>query len=84
MEVIWKLISYYWLCFIFSNQETFEFLNILQVHGFPKVMGVLTHLDQFKDAKKLRNTKQHLKHRFWTEIYDGAKLFYLSGLIHGR
>lgn len=66
------------------EMETFEFLNILQVHGFPKVMGVLTHLDKFKDAKKLRKTKQHLKHRFWTEIYDGAKLFYLSGLIHGK
>lgn len=65
-------------------QETFEFLNILQVHGFPKVMGVLTHLDKFKDVKKLRKTKQRLKHRFWTEIYDGAKLFYLSGLIHGK
>ncbi|KAL6194280.1 hypothetical protein ACLB2K_035364 [Fragaria x ananassa] len=66
------------------EMETFEFLNILQVHGFPKVMGVLTHLDNFKDAKKLRKTKQHLKHRFWTEIYDGAKLFYLSGLIHEK
>ncbi|XP_024157177.1 ribosome biogenesis protein BMS1 homolog isoform X1 [Rosa chinensis] len=66
------------------EMETFEFLNILQVHGFPKVMGVLTHLDKFKDAKKLRKTKQHLKHRFWTEIYDGAKLFYLSGLIHEK
>ncbi|KAB2615160.1 ribosome biogenesis protein bms1-like [Pyrus ussuriensis x Pyrus communis] len=66
------------------EMETFEFLNILQVHGFPKVMGVLTHLDKFKDVKKLRKTKQHLKHRFWTEIYDGAKLFYLSGLIHGK
>ncbi|XP_039689953.1 ribosome biogenesis protein BMS1 homolog isoform X3 [Medicago truncatula] len=66
------------------EMETFEFLNILQVHGFPKVMGVLTHLDGFKDVKKLRKTKQRLKHRFWTEIYDGAKLFYLSGLIHGK
>ncbi|KNA09833.1 hypothetical protein SOVF_149750 isoform B [Spinacia oleracea] len=66
------------------EMETFEFLNVMQVHGFPKVMGVLTHLDQFKDVKKLRKTKQRLKHRFWTEIYDGAKLFYLSGLIHGK
>ncbi|KAH9611759.1 hypothetical protein KSS87_009023 [Heliosperma pusillum] len=66
------------------EMETFEFLNIMQVHGFPKVMGVLTHLDQFKDVKKLRKTKQRLKHRFWTEIYDGAKLFYLSGLQHGK
>lgn len=68
----------------FLVQETFEFLNIMQNHGFPKVMGVLTHLDKFKDVKKLRKTKQKLKHRFWTEIYDGAKLFYLSGLIHGK
>lgn len=66
------------------EMETFEFLNVMQVHGFPKVMGVLTHLDKFKDVKKLRKTKQRLKHRFWTEIYDGAKLFYLSGLIHGK
>ncbi|KAJ3682923.1 hypothetical protein LUZ60_013150 [Juncus effusus] len=66
------------------EMETFEFLNIMQVHGFPKVMGVLTHLDGFKDVKKLRKTKQRLKHRFWAEIMHGAKLFYLSGLIHGK
>ncbi|XP_024524111.1 ribosome biogenesis protein bms1 [Selaginella moellendorffii] len=66
------------------EMETFEFLNLLQVHGFPKVMGVLTHLDKFKDVKALRKTKKQLKSRFWTEIYDGAKLFYLSGLIHGK
>ncbi|XP_073159506.1 uncharacterized protein [Henckelia pumila] len=66
------------------EMESFEFLNILQNHGFPRVMGVLTHLDKFKDVKKLKKTKQRLKHRFWTEIYDGAKLFYLSGLIHGK
>ncbi|KAL9261578.1 Ribosome biogenesis protein BMS1-like protein [Drosera capensis] len=66
------------------EMETFEFLNIMQVHGFPRVMGVLTHLDGFKDVKKLRKTKKLLKHRFWTEIYHGAKLFYLSGLIHGK
>ncbi|KAK8445986.1 hypothetical protein SEVIR_9G418700v4 [Setaria viridis] len=66
------------------EMDTFEFLNIMQVHGFPKVMGVLTHLDKFKDVKKLRKTKQRLKHRFWAEIKEGAKLFYLSGLIHGK
>ena len=43
--------------------ETFEFLNVCQVHGFPKIMGVLTHLDMFKDAKKLKQTKKKLKHR---------------------
>lgn len=95
---------------------------LLQVHGFPKVMGVLTHLDGFKvscpraatkcclcgltptgmavpellacgpwhtdlqsthrasspapqhpqDNKALKKTKKALKHRFWTEIYQGA------------
>lgn len=66
------------------EMETFEFLNVLQAHGFPKVMGILTHLDQFKNAKTLRNTKKRLKQRFWTEVCDGAKVFYLSGLINGK
>ena len=25
-----------------------------------------------------------MQHRFWTEIYSGAKLFYISGMVHGR
>jgi len=66
------------------EMETFEFLNILQVHGFPKVMGVLTHLDGFKDVKALKKTKKALKHRFWSEIYPGAKLFYLSGIKNAK
>jgi ribosome biogenesis protein BMS1 len=66
------------------HQETFEFLNIIQSHGFPKVIGVLTHLDLIKKAATLRDTKKTLKKRFWTEIYDGAKLFYLSGILNGR
>jgi ribosome biogenesis protein BMS1 len=66
------------------EMETFEFLNVLQTHGFPKVMGVFTHLDEFKTAKNLRKTKKLLKHRFWTEIYDGAKMFYFSGVINGK
>ena len=66
------------------EMETFEFLNILQVHGFPKVMGVLTHLDSFRDSKRLKKTKKALKQRFWTEIAQGAKLFYLSGMVHGQ
>jgi len=64
--------------------ETFEFLNQLQLHGFPKVVGVLTHLDSFKANKQLQNTKKALKHRFWTEIYKGAKLFDMSGIINGK
>eukprot|EP00929_Paragymnodinium_shiwhaense_P049994 TRINITY_DN251_c0_g4_i1.p1 TRINITY_DN251_c0_g4~~TRINITY_DN251_c0_g4_i1.p1 ORF type:complete len:1096 (+),score=370.58 TRINITY_DN251_c0_g4_i1:146-3433(+) len=64
--------------------ETFEFISILQNHGFPRVIGVLTHLDDFKDSKQVRKVKKTLKHRFWTEIYEGAKLFYFSGLQYGR
>ena len=65
------------------EMETFEFLNVLQVHGFPRVMGVLTHLDGFRDGKRLRRVKKTLKQRFWLEIHEGAKLFYLSGLANG-
>ncbi|XP_058461348.1 ribosome biogenesis protein BMS1 homolog [Malaya genurostris] len=66
------------------EMEIFEFLNICQVHGMPKIMGILTHLDTIKTAKAVKMQKKTLKHRFWTEVYDGAKLFYLSGLIHGE
>ncbi|KAL4080833.1 DUF663-domain-containing protein [Scleroderma citrinum] len=66
------------------EMDTFEFLNILQAHGFPKVIGVLTHLDLIKKQSTLRSTKKAIKKRFWTEIYQGAKLFYLSGVLNGR
>ena len=92
------------------EMETFEFLNMLQLHGFPKVIGVLTHLDKFKVRsmhiyhcdietyslfipyfaensqanKSLQKTKKALKHRFWTEIYDGAKMFDFSGIVNGK
>lgn len=66
------------------EMEIFEFLNICQVHGMPRIMGVLTHLDLLKNAKQLKKVKKTLKQRFWTEVYAGAKLFYLSGLIHGE
>ncbi|KNC52613.1 uncharacterized protein AMSG_08477 [Thecamonas trahens ATCC 50062] len=66
------------------EMDTFEFLNIAQNHGFMKILGVLTHLDTFKDGKKQRKTRKRLKHRFWTEVYDGAKLFYLSSIQYGR
>ncbi|KAL7289737.1 hypothetical protein TKK_0016345 [Trichogramma kaykai] len=64
------------------EMDTFEFLSMCQVHGMPKVIGVLTHLDKFSNAKQMRKAKKELKHRFWQEIYAGAKLFYLSGMQH--
>lgn len=67
------------------EMETMEFLNIIAPHGMPSnVFGILTHLDLFKSQSILRTTKKRLKHRFWSELYSGAKLFYLSGVINGR
>lgn len=67
------------------EMETMEFLNIMATHGLPSnIFGILTHLDLFKSQSVLRTTKKRLKHRFWSELYQGAKLFYLSGVINGR
>jgi ribosome biogenesis protein BMS1 len=67
------------------EMETMEFLNVLAVSGMPgNVFGILTHLDLFKKQSTLRTAKKRLKHRFWSELYQGAKLFYLSGVINGR
>ena len=67
------------------EMETMEFLNALTASGMPgNVFGILTHLDLFKKQSTLRMAKKRLKHRFWSELYQGAKLFYLSGVINGR
>ena len=66
------------------EQETFEMLNVLQVHGFPKVMGILTHMDLFDKAKHIKRAKKTLKKRFEEESFAGAKLFHLSGCLRGR
>ena len=67
------------------EMETMEFLNALSTSGMPgNVFGILTHLDLFKKQSTLRMAKKRLKHRFWSELYHGAKLFYLSGVVNGR
>lgn len=67
------------------EMETMEFLNILSNTGMPgNVFGILTKLDLFKKPDALKTQKKRLKHRFWSELYQGAKLFYLSGVINGR
>ena len=67
------------------EMETMEFLNVLSASGMPgNVFGLLTHLDLFRKQSTLRDTKKRLKHRFWSELYQGAKLFYLSGVVNGR
>ena len=57
------------------EMETFELINICQVHGMPKIMGVLSHMDLLKNDKAVRNTKKILKHRFWTEVYEVSVFF---------
>lgn len=67
------------------EMETMEFLNILAATGMPgNVFGVLTHLDLFQKPQALKDAKKRLKRRLWTELYQGAHLFYLSGVINGR
>lgn len=67
------------------EMETMEFLNVLSSSGMPgNVFGILTHLDLFRKPAALKEAKKRLKHRFWGELYQGAKLFFLSGVINGR
>ncbi|KAG9924665.1 DUF663-domain-containing protein, partial [Aureobasidium melanogenum] len=67
------------------EMETMEFLNVLSSSGMPgNVFGILTHLDLFRKQEALKAQKKRLKHRFWSELYSGAKLFYLSGVVNGR
>lgn len=65
------------------EMELFEFLNICQSHGFPKIMAILTHLDLLKSEAEKKKVKKEMKKRFWTEIYKGAKLFFATGVMHG-
>ncbi|GAA5872522.1 hypothetical protein JCM16303_004547 [Sporobolomyces ruberrimus] len=66
------------------EMETFEALSALSSHGLPKIISILTHLDLVKSPAALKAQKKRLKNRFWTEVYDGAKMFYLSGVMNGR
>ncbi|EPS36620.1 hypothetical protein H072_9899 [Dactylellina haptotyla CBS 200.50] len=67
------------------EMETMEFLNIMSTHGMASnIFGILTHLDLFRSPSTLQAAKKRLKHRFWSELYNGAKLFYLSGVMNGR
>jgi ribosome biogenesis protein BMS1 len=62
------------------EMETFEFLCLLKNHGFTSVMGVLTHMDEFRQNKSLNKLKKQIKKRFLKEVTDKAKLFYLYGI----
>ncbi|KAG8193599.1 hypothetical protein JTE90_000232 [Oedothorax gibbosus] len=66
------------------EMETFEFLNICHVHGMPRMMSVLTHLDLFKNKKTLQRQKVFLRKRIAVEIPRCEKMFYLSGVLYGE
>jgi len=66
------------------EMEVFEALSAMSSHGLPKIIAVLTHLDLMKKPAIVKAQKKKIKQRFWTEVYDGAKMFYLSGVMNGR
>ncbi|CAH8851293.1 unnamed protein product [Trichobilharzia szidati] len=54
----------------------FEFINMVQAHGMPRVIPVLNHLDTFKDSSSSRALRRKIKHRLWTDL--NSKIFLLS------
>ncbi|CAH8506067.1 unnamed protein product [Schistosoma turkestanicum] len=54
----------------------FEFINMVQAHGMPRVVPVLNHLDTFKDSSSSRALRRKIKHRLWTDL--NSKIFLLS------
>ena len=42
---------------------------------------MLTHLDKMKTNKALQQVKKALKHRFWQDVYDGAKFSIFGGIL---
>ncbi|KAF3798676.1 Ribosome biogenesis protein bms1 [Colletotrichum gloeosporioides] len=67
------------------EMETMEALNIFSSVGMPgNVFTILTHLDLFKKVQTLKDAKKRIKRRLWSELYQGAHLFYLSGVMNGR
>lgn len=61
------------------EMETFEFLHLLLSHGFPKVIGILTHLDLCH-----KSVANELIARFHKELSTTVKVYKLERLIHNR
>lgn len=62
----------------------YEYLNILQATGFPRVYTVFTHLDLIKNIKALNQTKTRLRERIWKELEPGSRVFYMKGLHYNK
>lgn len=60
----------------------FEFISMLQVHGMPRVIPVLNHLDQFKESSSSRALRKKIKQRLWTDL--SAKIFLLSRFVQKK
>ena len=63
------------------EMEVFEFFNICQAIGFPRCMGVLNHLDLYKDSKTVRKRKKQLKSRFEVELYKVVKIIFEKNIM---
>jgi len=61
------------------EMETFEFISLLKNHGFTQIVGVITHMDDFRQNKSLSKYKKQIKKRFLKDATDKSKLFYLFG-----
>lgn len=65
------------------EMETFEFLSVLQIHGFPRLLGVATHLDHLRDNKQKKKMQKSLRRRFQVEVPPESKLFFVKSLKKG-
>lgn len=54
----------------------FEFINMLQVHGMPRIIPVLNHNDLFKESSAAQAARKRIKQRLWNDL--SAKIFVLS------
>ncbi|OAG29791.1 ribosome biogenesis protein BMS1 [Nematocida sp. ERTm5] len=65
--------------------ETFEMLNLLRTHGFPKIMCVVTKVDMIEGGvSKQRSVVKKMKKRLWTEVCNGIKVIPMSKVVGGR
>ncbi|CAL6022703.1 Ribosome_biogenesis protein BMS1 [Hexamita inflata] len=55
------------------DTDIYEYLNIFQAIGFPKIFTVLTHEDKIEN--KYIKTRKQLRERIYKEIAAGAKIF---------
>lgn len=54
----------------------FEFINMIQVHGMPRVIPVLNHLDTYKESSSSRAIRRKIKQRLWVDL--NSKIFLLT------